>query len=377
MRIGIDARFYGSVGKGLGRYTERLIHHLHDVAPPEDAFTIFLRRENWAHFTPPDRRFTKQLADYHWYSVAEQRHMPALVRSAGVELMHYPHFNVPLRAPTPFVVTIHDLILTHFPTRRATTRGVLAYWLKHLAYKVTLSRAVARASHILTVSQFTARDIQQYFGYDPKKITVTYEAVDAFPSHANDVQLLGQFGLPPRYLLYVGNAYPHKNLELFIRALQQLPTLVQDVHLVIVGKADYFLTRLQREFQQAGLAHRVHFTGYVDDATLGTLYRNATAYVFPSLYEGFGLPPLEAMASGTPVLSSNAACMPEVLGEAALYFDPHSVTSFLDALVRLTSTPGERERLVRAGEERVRAYSWKHLAAATLQVYHANARNTV
>ncbi len=375
MHIGIDARFYGSLGKGLGRYTERLITHLQAVAPASDTFSIFLRQENWGHYVPPDGRFTKVLADFPWYSLTEQRRMPALVRQAKVELMHYPHFNVPLFTPVPFVVTIHDLILTHFPTRRATTRGVLAYWVKQLGYRITLSRAVARAAHILTVSKFTAQDIQQYFGYDPKKITVTYEAVDSFPaSPVADAQVLHKFQISSRYLLYVGNAYPHKNLEQFIDILRALPPAQRDLHVVVVCKSDYFLQRFQAACQRAGVADRVHFTGYVDDAELGVLYRNAFAYVFPSLYEGFGLPPLEAMAQGTPVISSDAACMPEVLGTAALYFTPKSVRSFTDALQQLANDPGVRPRLIAAGHQQVAQYSWQDLATATLQVYHANAR---
>jgi glycosyltransferase involved in cell wall biosynthesis len=369
MRIGIDARFYGSIGKGLGRYTERLITYLERIAT-QDEFVIFLRQENWNQYVPSNPRFTKQLADYRWYGFAEQHRMPQLVRAAGIDLMHYPHFNVPLLAPTPFIVTIHDLILTHFPTRRATTLGPLTYWAKQLAYRATLGRAVSRASHILTVSNFTKQDIQQYFGYDPKKVSVTYEAVDAFPTPAtDDAALVQQVGISRRYLLYVGNAYPHKNLEQFIALLHALPTAYADLSLVVVCKPDYFLNRFRAAVQQAGLGARVIFPGYVDDATLGALYRQAFAYVFPSLYEGFGLPPLEAMAQGTPVLSSNAACMPEVLGDAALYFNPKDVRGMLAAVERLQDRTF-RNAQVRAGKLWVQRYSWRALAEQTLAVYH-------
>lgn len=369
MRIGIDARFFGSLGKGLGRYTERLITYLERLAPG-DEFVIFLRRENWDDYTPTSAHFTKQLADFRWYSLAEQRAMPALVRSAGIDLMHYPHFNVPILAPTPFIVTIHDLILTHFPTRRATTLGPLTYWVKQQAYRVTLSRAVSRATHILTVSNFTKQDIQQYFGYDPKKVTVTYEAVDAFPQPAtDDASFVQRAGIRGRYLLYVGNAYPHKNLEQFITFLKALPAKHADLSLVVVCKPDYFLDRFRKQVHDAGLSARVLFPGYVDDATLGALYRTAYAYVFPSLYEGFGLPPLEAMAQGTPVFSSNAACMPEVLGDAALYFKPKDTRGMLAALERLED-PAFRARLVIAGQRWVQRYSWRALAEQTLAVYH-------
>ncbi|MEK7518328.1 MAG: glycosyltransferase family 1 protein [Patescibacteria group bacterium] len=369
MRIGIDARFYGSLGKGLGRYTERLLSYLEQL-DSSDEFVVFLRQENWDHYTPANPQFSKQLADFRWYSFVEQRQMPKLVRAAGIDLMHYPHFNVPLLAPMPFIVTIHDLILTHFPTRRATTLGPLTYWAKQLAYRITLSRAVSRAAHILTVSNFTKQDIQQYFGYDPKKITVTYEAVDSFPQPAKDDAALVQgSGIAGRYLLYVGNAYPHKNLEQFIPFLKALPAKFADLVLVVVCKPDYFLERFRTQVAAAGLARRVLFPGYVDDVTLGALYRQAHAYIFPSLYEGFGLPPLEAMAQGTPVLSSNAACMPEVLGTAALYFNPKDVRGMLAALERLEDSTFRQAQIL-VGKQWIQRYSWRTLAAQTLAVYH-------
>lgn len=369
MRIGIDARFFGSLGKGLGRYTERLVTYLEKFNSP-DEFVVFLRQENWDHYTPTNPRFSKQLADCRWYSFEEQRELPRLVRAAGIDLMHYPHFNVPLLAPTPFVVTIHDLILTHFPTRRATTLGPLKYWGKQLAYRITLSRAVSRAKHILTVSNFTKQDIQQYFGYDPKKITVTYEAVDAFPKPvSNDAELMKGAGITGRYLLYVGNAYPHKNLEQLVPFLKALPPKFSDLTLVVVCKPDYFLDRFRNQIKTAGLSAKVVFPGYVSDATLGALYRQAQAYIFPSLYEGFGLPPLEAMSQGTPVMSSDASCLPEVLGNAALYFNPKDVRGMLAALERLDN-PAFRAEQIQVGSQWVKRYSWRTLAEQTLAVYH-------
>lgn len=371
MRIGIDARFYGSLGKGLGRYTERLIHHLERLAPPGDEFVIFLRQENWDAYVPQRSTFTKQLADFPWYSVAEQVEMPKLVRVARLDVMHYPHFNVPVWTPKPFVVTVHDLILTHFPTRRATTLGPLKYWLKQFAYRVVLSRAVSRASRILTVSEFTKQDIQQYFGYDPKKIAVTYEAVDNFPQPViNDAEVRSRLGLPENFLLYVGNAYPHKNLETLVTLAQNLTGPYSDMHIVIVCKRDYFLDRVQDAVRAAQVEHRVHFPGYVSDADLGALYRLAHAYIFPSLYEGFGLPPLEAMAQGTPVLSSDAACMREILGTAALYFNPRDVRGMLAALQKLDADPALRASCIAAGHTQVQRYSWSTLAKTTLQAYH-------
>ncbi len=369
MRIGIDARFYGPLGKGLGRYTERLIHHLQALRPAEE-FVIFLRKENWEAFQPTVPTFTKVLADFPWYTVAEQRGMPRVVAGANVDLMHYPHFNVPFFTPRPFVVTIHDLILTHFPTRRATTLGPLKYAVKQLGYRLTLSRAVSRAAKIITVSEFTKQDIRSYFGYDPKKIVVTYEAVDPFPETMVDVPaVLQKHDIRQPYLLYVGNAYPHKNLEKLIAVMQELPAAQKTLQLVIVGKADYFQNRIRQLVHDAGIGNRVRFPGYVADTELGVLYQQAHAFIFPSLYEGFGLPPLEAMAYGTPVLSSDAACMKEILGKAALYFNPNATRGMLAALQQLASTPELRSQLIAAGKQQVAQYRWQNLAESTLRVY--------
>ncbi|MFA6587858.1 MAG: glycosyltransferase family 1 protein [Patescibacteria group bacterium] len=370
MRIGIDARFYGSIGKGLGRYTERLIKHLEKIAMA-DEFVIFLRKENFEEYQPQAKNFSKKLADFSWYSFSEQKHFPPVIKSANLDLMHYPHFNVPLFTPKPFIVTVHDLILTHFPTRRASTLGPIKYYFKQLAYKIVLSRAIQNAEQILTVSEFTKQDIQKFFGYDPQKITVTYEAVEAFlRPQMPEPQILEKYKIAKPYLLYVGNAYPHKNLEKLIEFMKKLPASHQNFQMVIVCKPDYFLKRLQAEVEASGLINKFNFPGFIPDAELGVLYRQAHAYIFPSLYEGFGIPPLEAMSQGTPVLSSNVACLQEVLGEAAIYFNPHDANAMIDALIGLDQNPNSRQVIITKGHEQVGRYSWDKLAETTLKIYH-------
>jgi glycosyltransferase involved in cell wall biosynthesis len=181
---------------------------------------------------------------------------------------------------------------------------------------------------------------------------------------------LKKLGLGNKYFLYVGNAYPHKNLEQLIPFIKGLPARYAEMQMVIIGKTDYFLKRLTQQVKEAGLSLRFIFPGYVSDADLGMLYDQAHAFIFPSLYEGFGLPPLEAMAHGTPVLSSDAACMREVLGEAAMYFNPRDARAMIAALERLDTNPEIRRSLVAAGKERVKKFSWQKLATTTLQTYH-------
>ena len=178
MRIGIDARFYGPVGKGLGRYTEKLVGYLERVADPDDEFFVFLRKENFDVYVPGNPRFRKVLADYPWYSISEQIFFPFLLRKYRLDVMHFPHFNVPILYERPFVVTIHDLILLRFPTVRNTTRSRLTYKMKYLAYRLVIATAIRRAKVILTVSRFTERDILTAFPTAVGKTVVTYEGCD-------------------------------------------------------------------------------------------------------------------------------------------------------------------------------------------------------
>ncbi len=382
MRIGIDARFYGSLGKGLGRYTEKLIAQL-EVLDQENDYVIFLCRENYAEYQPKNPRFSKILAHYTWYSLAEQLFFPLLLYRLKFDLVHFPHFNVPILYRRHFVVTIHDLILLQYPTRRNTTRGVFWYHFKYFCYRVVIASAIARADHILTVSHFTEGDIIKHYPRAKDKITVTYEAADLFCQilpPTVELALFGRIGLLKEseeqpasqvhrdilkpYLLYVGNAYPHKNLEILLTVAKNFPEYL----FVLVGKGDYFYTRLRVKFEQAGIKN-VIFAGFITESELGSLYHFATLYIFPSLYEGFGLPPLEAMTRGLPVLSSRAGSLPEILGDAACYFDARDALSFTRSIGALMNDAVLRATLSAKGYVRVAQFSFRAMAFATHTVY--------
>lgn len=162
MRIGIDARFYGPKAKGLGRYAEKLLQYLDKIDQKND-YIVFLRKENFKKFQPSSDNFKKVIADFRWYSLAEQIRMPLLTRKYNLDLMHFPHFNVPLFYQGKFIVTIHDLILTRFPTERASTLGPFLYKMKHLLYKLVIRQAIKKAQKIITVSNFSKKDIEDNF----------------------------------------------------------------------------------------------------------------------------------------------------------------------------------------------------------------------
>ena len=379
MRIGIDARFYGAIGKGLGRYTEKLIEHLERIDTGNE-YVVFLREENFSAYEPKNPRFRKALADYQWYSFAEQIAFPLFLRRFRLDLMHFPHFNVPILYRGEFVVTIHDLILLRYPTVRNTTRLAFLYWMKFAAYRFVIASAIRRAAHIITVSHFAKQDILAHYPEAAGKVSVTYEAADPFcrmPLAGQEDAVLGRLGLRTGergrdilrpYFLYVGNAYPHKNLGLLIETAERMP----EYRFVLVGKSDHFYMRLERETSRRHLSNVV-FAGFLADQELSILYRHAAAYVFPSLYEGFGFPAGEAMACGLPVISSSAGALPEVVGpdgEAGVLVPPANADALAAALKRVMADEELRRRMGAAARRRVEThFTWEQAGKQTVAVY--------
>ena len=380
LRIGIDARFYGGEqSKGLGRYTQKLIEHLLSI-DEHNQYVIFVQEEQFAEWEKlhggkihPNVNLVE--APYRWYSIAEQLFMPIKIWQHKVDFMHFPHFNVPLFYRGKFIVTIHDLIISRFPTERATTLGPMMYRIKQLAYNLVIRHAAKDAHRIITVSEYSKADIQDFFSIPADKITVTYEAVDPFPSATDsfdDYKVLQRYNIEKPYMLYVGNAYPHKNIETVLRAVA---TLKREnrlfAKLVLVGKDDYFYLRIKQQAWALDIEDVVQFTGFVADEDLPSLYRSAFAYIFPSRYEGFGLPPLEAMYYNTPVISSNSSCLPEILGEAALYFDYKDENGIISQIFRLYDDPTLNESLRAKGQQQVQKYNWLTMAEQTLALYES------
>jgi len=369
MRIGIDARFFGSIGKGLGRYTQKLVENIEKIDEKNQYF-VFLRHENWDEYQPQSKHFTKVLADVPWYTLREQIQMPKIFARCGLDLVHFPHFNIPVSYKGKFVVTIHDLILFQYPTRKASTLSAPAYFFKKKAYHQVINRAIKNSEKIIAVSEHTKKDILKNFNISPKKVIVTYEGVDTIekPLMVNSEAVLKKYGIMKPYILYVGNAYPHKNLDRLISSFKRVAKKHPGLSLVLAGKEDYFFKRLKNFVTDNGISSVV-FPDHIDEDHLPTVYREAKIYVFPSLYEGFGLPPLEAMARNIPVASSNASCLPEILENAAFFFDPRGISETAEAIEKVLTDNDLRKRLIEAGREQIKKYSWEKMARETLEIY--------
>ncbi len=374
LKIGIDARFYGPLGKGLGRYTQKLIKNLEEI-DKVNQYVIFLRKENWNDYRPANSNFKKALADYRWYTLKEQIFMPLIIKKYQIDLMHFPHFNIPILFRKDFVVTIHDLILIKYPTKKATTLDPILYKIKYWGYKQVIKYAVKKAQKIITVSNYTKQELVDYFKIKSDKVVVTYEACDGVESGQltiPDRSFLKKFGITRPYILYVGNAYPHKNLEALLDVFKKYAEKTKhEFQLVLVGKRDYFYQKLIKYADNIGLIKSadVVFFGFASEKQLADLYRSARLYVFPSLFEGFGLPPLEAMSYGLPVLSSSSSCLPEILGQASEYFNPKDKQDMLNKISLLMNSEELRADLVKSGYEKIKSYSWERCAQETLAVY--------
>jgi glycosyltransferase involved in cell wall biosynthesis len=365
MRIVIDARMYG--GFGIGRYNRNLIANLQKIDSSNEYF-ILLRKEDFEK-EKYTKNFTKVLADFHWYGLAEQVKLPQLIKSLRPDLVHFPHFNIPILYNGPFVVTIHDLIHQHFQLDSATTHGKAVYYVKKKGYELSFSTALKKSKKIITVSDYVKSCLTKEWQVEESKIAKTYEGVDdSFIQNLNRInskKTLDKFRITKPYLFYVGNAHPHKNVERLIEAFLEVKKAHSDLQLVLSGKDDFFWERVERQYKNED----IKFTGYVDDLELTSLYREASAYVIPSLEEGFGIPLLEAMICKTPVVCSNAASLPEVAGEAAVYFDPKNILDMAEKITNVLDDKRLSAELIRKGLNRVKDFSWEKCAQETLDIY--------
>lgn len=354
MKIGIDARLIEETG--VGRYIRNLISEL-AVLDTEDEFIIYLRKKSFDSFIPPNEKWQRRLADVPWHTAQEQFVMPWILVKEHLDILHVPYFNIPVFYPGRMIITIHDLTILHFNTGKATTLPLPIYKLRRLGYYLILAVGLIRSKKVIAVSETTKKEIIDHFHMPAEKIAVTYEGIDEHLK-IQDSQLKKTL-IDGSYLLYVGNAYPHKNLESLTRAFKEVKGKTK---LVLVGKEDFFYKRLKKETNE----DRIIFYGEAKDSELANLYAHATALVFPSLMEGFGLPALEAISMGCPVVCSDIPVLHEILGEQALYFDPNSPHDIQQKIERALEHPKKPTNV----KSLIDRFQWSDLAKKTILLYH-------
>lgn len=369
MRIGIDARMLNA--SGIGRYITNLLKNLQEI-DQENEYIIFLLKKDINQFKA-SKNFKLVEADFLWYSLEEQIKFPGILKKYRLDLVHFPHFNTPVFYNGRFIVTIHDLTHLDFKMNRASTHNRIYYEFKHQAHKMVILSAVKRSTRIITVSEYVKKQLIKTYNLKPTKIEVTYEAVDEnIVSLAKKLPLgkqraiLDRFNIHQPFLFYVGNAHPHKNVEGLIQAFLKVRQSYQDLQLVLSGREDFFWKRIKKKFDQV---EGIIITGFVDDSELVALYKNAQSFIFPSLSEGFGIPLLEAMACSCPIVASCLTALPEIAGNAALYFDPGKAGDLEEKIIQILTDENLRKELIKKGTKRYKNFSWKKLTQQTLRIY--------
>ncbi len=356
-KIVIDAREYTT---STGRYVFRLIQYLEKIDREND-YTVLLKPADMEAYEFTNPRFSKLATPYAEFSFGEQLGFARQLQGLGADLVHFGMTQQPLLYRGKSVTTMHDLTTARFynPDKNRTL-----FAFKQQVYKSVIKRVAQKSAAIITPSEFVKQDILDYTGVNPKKINVTYEAADPItemPSPLPDLQ-------KKQFIMYLGRPTPHKNLERLIAAFQLLRAQHPTLTLVLAGKKDANYQRIESVVPE-GLRSHILFTDFISEGQLRWLYENCAAYVFPSLSEGFGLPGLEAMAHGAPVVSSNATCLPEIYGNAAHYFDPNDTQAMADAINEVLSNKKLRAELVQKGHHQAAKYSWQHMAEQTLAIY--------
>ncbi|NCP47394.1 hypothetical protein AUJ42_03340 [Candidatus Collierbacteria bacterium CG1_02_44_10] len=373
MRIGIDARLYGLEHAGLGRYVMNLVDNVLKFDKKND-YVLFLRTSHKECFMGKKRVKVVE-CNVPIYGITEQLILPFIFAKERLDLLHVPHFNAPLFYPYKFVLTIHDLIKHDSRGPETTTRAPWLYAIKRLGYLFLTKSVVSRATAILVPSGYVRDDLVKRLKVPADKITVTYEAVssslkDLLLSPQSKKEVLAKYGLSQPFVIYTGSLYPHKNVDLLIDAIiKHNESKEVDLQLALVCSRSVFWDRTHEKIKNKGLEGTIKMLGFVDDGNLSKIYSLALALVHPSKIEGFGLTGLEAMSVGLPVISSNTSCLPEVYGQAALFFDPKSVKDLVSKIETLIKNPDLREQLSEAGYLQVRKYSWEKMGRETISVY--------
>lgn len=363
-RIAVDARYIRPALSGIGRYTLNFLHGLAQIDMPDDLIVLTCPDTPLPEALANHPRFRIVQIPYLPWSPASQWHLPWKLRQLHIDLLYSPDSFGPLVGSFKKIITLHDITPLLFRHLLVRSRKAQA----GIAWRTWLKRQCARCEAITTVSQHSADDIHRVLNVPRGKIHVVYNGIPKIsPMAATNDEAAKQSD--EKRILYVGRRDPCKNIAALIRAFAIVGQTEPLARLFIVGKPDPRYTQAEQLAEQLKLGDRVVFTGQLDDTSLEKLYQSARLLAFPSLYEGFGLPPLEAMQQGIPVVSSHHACMPEVLGDAALLVDPDNAQAFAASMLRVLQEPALADDLRERGLRRVEHFTIQKQAATLIEVW--------
>ena len=357
-QIVIDARESGTT---TGRYVDKLIEYLHKLKPKHNL--VILTRAGRVDFMKEIApSFEIVTCRYKEFTFAEQIGLLRQVRGLKPDLVHFAMVQQPILYRGKVVTTMNDLTTIRFSN---PLKNPIVFYLKQQIYKFVNYVVAHKSAQILTYTQFVKEDVAKFARINSRKITVTHLAADKIKDAPESMPELAN----KRFLLYVGRPQTHKNLDRLVETFELLRQEYPELRLVLAGKKDRLFKQLEKRTIHAGIKNVV-FTDFVTEGQLRWLYENCAVYVFPSLSEGFGLPGLEAMIHGAPVVSSNATCLPEVYKDAAQYFDPLVIEDMANAIKNVLDNPTRRQTLVTRGYAVAEKYSWQNTAQKTLDVYN-------
>ena len=356
MKIAIDARIINS---STGRYVERLLHYLQDIDHEND-YVVLVRQKDEDYWKPRVSNFTVQVTDFDNYSVAEQTGFKRFLDELKPDLVHFCMPQQPVLYKGKSITTFHDLTLLNTYN---SDKNWFVFHLKQLVGRFVFKRVANKSDLILVPSNYTGKSLVEFANIPESKVRLTYEAAEQTPSTPEP------YDLPfKKFIMYIGQQSDYKNIRRLGDAHQKLRQTHPDLGLVLVGKKAPDAVANEAYFAKKSYED-IHFTGFIPDSQRDWLLQHTEAYVFPSLMEGFGLPGLEAMAAGAPVVSSDATCLPEIYGDAALYFNPEDTDDMATVINKVLTDDTLRSELVVRGGAKVKEYSWKRMAEQTHAAY--------
>ncbi|TRZ77746.1 glycosyltransferase family 1 protein [bacterium] len=375
MKIGIDARMFGSAETGIGNYVKNLVENIVKI-DHENEYVLFMMADRIDDPNIPEAQNLKKVpVNSHWYTWSEQLVFPWIIYREKLDLMHFTHFNVPLLYRKPFIVTIHDVTPLFFPGHKMNSI------IRRNAFKLAFNNAVRSSKKIISVSNFTKDQIVKNFNIHAKKVTTIYEGTGhIFQKEVNYdkiKELKERYGITKPFIFYVGVWRNHKNITGLIKAFDILRNKYKlDIQLVLGGQEDAYYPEVRETWEKLELTEHIIRPGFIKDDELPMFFKSAEVLARPSFIEGFAMVDLEAMSVGVPVAASNSSCLQEILDDAALYFDPLNIEKMAEVINRILTDKKLRDDLIQKGFRQFGKFSWEKCAGETLGIYDVISKST-